>query len=480
MAFAITLLPFVSVRFVPLLDYPNHLARMYVLAHLGDVPQFASAYEAAWSVIPNLGMEGIFALLLPLMDIDTASTVFWIVVVLMHHAGAHVLGRELHGRTPWLAPVAGYFFFSFALFYGFTNYLVGIGVFYFAFAAWLRFWRVGSPGALALTLLLSMLCYFAHLGGYGVLLVSVVAWTTLHRAPLRRRTLALAIVTPPLLLHALFATPLAADGIDWDGPLSKLGMAARFLRTYDLPLDVIFLAAFAGAILLAARAGRGRPSRGALLTGATLLLCFLLAPTRWNGTWALDQRFLLPAAVLLLLALDLDVRRVAVRWLLGVACVVFAARTLNVARAWWESDDRVAAYVGLLDRIPLGGRAHVASFVTLGATSSNDERALLQAYHYATLTRHALVGRLFTYEGQQPLRVRPSFPANASHLEGLAPERVDWSGIFEGSDALLLVHPPRAYEVFLDPLCHDAERRDDVVIYLGCRVAGTAKPPTGP
>ncbi|MGH9681557.1 MAG: hypothetical protein ACRD4Y_16545 [Candidatus Acidiferrales bacterium] len=50
--------------FPPLLDYPNHLARSFVLAHLHD-PDFAfgNFYRADWGVYPYLGFEASLAVL---------------------------------------------------------------------------------------------------------------------------------------------------------------------------------------------------------------------------------------------------------------------------------------------------------------------------------------------------------------------------------------------------------------------------------
>ena len=61
---ATLLLPIWIVAFPPLLDYPNHLARAFVLAHLND-PEFSfrQFYRSDWGPYPYLGMDASLALL---------------------------------------------------------------------------------------------------------------------------------------------------------------------------------------------------------------------------------------------------------------------------------------------------------------------------------------------------------------------------------------------------------------------------------
>ncbi len=58
------LAPIWTVAFPPLLDYPNHLARAFVLAHLSDAHfSFRNFYRADWGAYPYLGMDASLAVL---------------------------------------------------------------------------------------------------------------------------------------------------------------------------------------------------------------------------------------------------------------------------------------------------------------------------------------------------------------------------------------------------------------------------------
>lgn len=75
--FAMVVTPIWTVAFPPLLDYPNHLARAFVLAHLNDPAfTFSRFYRADWGAYPYLGMDALLAVLVRLFPIETAGRVF--------------------------------------------------------------------------------------------------------------------------------------------------------------------------------------------------------------------------------------------------------------------------------------------------------------------------------------------------------------------------------------------------------------------
>ena len=54
---ALTLSPLLWAAVPPLIDYPDHLARMWVLLHARDIPALASNYIVDWRLLPNLAMD---------------------------------------------------------------------------------------------------------------------------------------------------------------------------------------------------------------------------------------------------------------------------------------------------------------------------------------------------------------------------------------------------------------------------------------
>jgi hypothetical protein len=75
LALAVVLaIPLFLVDVPPILDYPNHLARYFVLAHPGD-PVLSQMYLPRWGLIPNLGMDVLGAGLSRLTDIHIGGRI---------------------------------------------------------------------------------------------------------------------------------------------------------------------------------------------------------------------------------------------------------------------------------------------------------------------------------------------------------------------------------------------------------------------
>ncbi|HKT20747.1 MAG TPA: hypothetical protein VJR47_22030, partial [Stellaceae bacterium] len=146
----LTLSPLLWTRIPALVDYPNHLARMWILVHGQDIPALASNYIAHWRLLPDLAMDLIVPPLAHLIGVEQAGRVFIALTMLTLVAGTVALHRVLHGRVG-LWPLASLLFiYNAVLYWGFLNCLFGMGVGLLLFAAWIatRSW----PSALRLPL----------------------------------------------------------------------------------------------------------------------------------------------------------------------------------------------------------------------------------------------------------------------------------------------------------------------------------------
>src|SRR5690349_5916928 len=71
----ILLVPLALVDVPPLLDYPNHLARAFVLTFGAGDPILSQMYAAHWAVIPNLATDLILPPLLLILPIHLAGRI---------------------------------------------------------------------------------------------------------------------------------------------------------------------------------------------------------------------------------------------------------------------------------------------------------------------------------------------------------------------------------------------------------------------
>src|SRR5271166_5711114 len=132
------LIPIWSAAFPPLLDYPNHLARSFVLAHLSS-PEFTFAkfYRADWGAYPFLRLDASLAVLGRLFSIETAGRVFLSLCVLALPLAAWFFLRQVNPHEDatgfWALLVAYNVFFL----EGFLNFDLGLAVGFVALGLWL-------------------------------------------------------------------------------------------------------------------------------------------------------------------------------------------------------------------------------------------------------------------------------------------------------------------------------------------------------
>jgi hypothetical protein len=84
--------PLFSTLLPPLFDYPNHLARLYLLMEGGN-----AFYAVRWGPLPNLAQDLIVPPLASLMPLELASKLFLVMVFGLIAGGAIWLNRVATG-----------------------------------------------------------------------------------------------------------------------------------------------------------------------------------------------------------------------------------------------------------------------------------------------------------------------------------------------------------------------------------------------
>src|SRR6266852_3897218 len=166
---AALLAPIWSAAFPPLLDYPNHLARSFVLAHLHDpVFTFSRFYRADWGAYPYLGMDASLAVLGRVFPIETAGRVFLSLCALTLPAAAWFFLRQANpgedSTAFWTLLVAGNVFFL----QGFLNFDLSLAAGFLALGLWLRWLAKKSIARWIAAIVAFTLVYFAHLLGFAI------------------------------------------------------------------------------------------------------------------------------------------------------------------------------------------------------------------------------------------------------------------------------------------------------------------------
>jgi hypothetical protein len=445
--------PLAVTRIPPMVDYPNHLARMHVLATGAASPALARMFEIDWAFIPNMAMDLVVPLLAQAMALDVAGRLFIALAMLLPPLGVVALHRAWFGRSagwPWIAVLASANAF---IFFGFLNYVVGVGMALLA-AAWHARWLArpakGWFGAAVLAALWGIACILSHLTALALLLLLMVStelgnWrggtrpqgNSPHRNWLGRVAVALAAVVTPLALYKAFGPThnYASGGV--------LGQAVAQIREFGLFSDphkraIWSIAAFAAAVpwvasataalVVAAPAAAALQRRLAiapqmLLAAGSLAVAYLVLPTELADNGMVYQRLALPLALVLLAGVW---PRLSPRLALGFAAAAVAlvgVRSALLGVQWQDQNVKLAQLEQVIAAIPPGARVLAVRDGTDAGVADPDERGaqrvLLRTIGYqhlaalVTLERDAFEPLIFSAPGKQPLRLRAPYEQNA-------------------------------------------------------------------
>ena len=122
----ILITPFFVVDVLPLQDYANHLARMFVLAAGEDDPILSRFYVARWGLIPDLGLDLLGVPLMHILPVHVVGRIVAGIALLLPVLGVLAYGRVLHGRSAWPF-VCGLVVYNQTFLLGFLAFTLGIG-----------------------------------------------------------------------------------------------------------------------------------------------------------------------------------------------------------------------------------------------------------------------------------------------------------------------------------------------------------------
>lgn len=430
-------LPVLTCGTLPLVDYPNHLARMHILSALPNSESLQRYYEVSWHALPNLAMDLTIPPLARWLPLAWAGKVFVISTLCLLAGGAAVLHRVLFSSWSAWPLLAFLLLYSRTFLWGLLNYLFGVGLGLLALALWIALAnrpliRLAAGTALALCLFFSHLLAF---GLYGVLVMGYEAGVIIHkRLTLARALRALIFAGAPFLPAIaifLLLTP-AGDG----GPIAYSNIGRKFdllftiFDNYSTPFDI---ACFALAILAIAFAfWRRWITLHPAIAMPLGLLCFtyLAMPTQLATAAGADHRIPVVLALVLVAGSRWTAPDTRMARTFAVAALLMFLVRMGVVEAEWRESDRVyAELLPVLNSIPAGSRVAVAN------PPDAIKWAPASLYHFPTLAvlrRDAFVPTLFAYPTQQPIALRPPYGDLAAKLA----QNWLWAALVEGTATL--------------------------------------------
>jgi hypothetical protein len=395
------LAPIWMVAFPPLLDYPNHLARPFVLIHQHDPAfTFSRFYRADWKPYPYLGMDVSLALLGRVFPIETAGRVFLSLCALALPAAAWFLLRQINpgddATALWALLLACNVFFL----EGFLNFDLSLAVGFVALGLWLRWLAKQTIARWIAAILAFTVLYFTHLMGFGFAGLIVVAYLSFNRRPLRDWIWSGALALPGLALYLQYSRlGLASHDVVFHGLAEKLDSLETILHGYSHVLDWVSLVALAGWFFAAWwRNSEFRWNAGWVAIAVFLFVLFWVIPWGWGDASDIDIR-ILPFLFVVILATARVGKRA--KWLAVIPLLVFAARTVNLTQHFVSAQPELAGLARSFDVVPPG------ALVLPIIESDQDpiEEPFMHFWAYGVIRRGWFSPYLMDAPGQTPMRI---------------------------------------------------------------------------
>lgn len=414
--------------FLPLIDIPNHIARLAVLAD-PDGP-LSTYYEIdARSVIPNSAIDMIWIATGMTGDPVAFARSTMMVYAVNLILSVMVLSRVVHGRWSVWPAVAGLLVHNGSFLWGFQNFVFTVPFAIYGLALWL--WLEDRPVLLraAVFLPVAAALFLMHLLGFGILAVAALGREVQRVAsacPAWRRQVQHGLVSGlpfalPLAwyLHQTLSRPPGPLGthtdfgglqhrlrallsIQWETPLIEQPL----LGPVALIILIVLLLCFATL----RRKGGARLKIAPVMKGpvTALLILSLLAPSWINGVALVHIRFPFVVVALALAATQwVDLKAPGRAALVFLFTAMIVQKTVLLERFWDFNAADVSALRTILPHIPPGGR-----LLPLRGPDQEHIRRLWHVQAYATTYQGVFVPTFF--QGSHGVRLKPEWQHHAA------------------------------------------------------------------
>lgn len=406
-------------------DYPNHLARTFILTHLGD-PIFREYYASNLAPVPNLGWDIFSIVASRFLTLSRTGQLFIVLSCVTLVTGCFALNRAIVGRWT-IAPLFVLpFVFNTGFNKGFLSFNLGIGVSLWAAAWWVSLdehrWRLRLIGAF----FFSCLLYFIHFYAWACYGIFLLGWTLTQatrdiRDGLSSSTALLRVARdglqaiPPALFAAITLFLLKGEEIPptealrhFEPPYSRISDLDRLIDLGTPFINDVLLIVTCAAFLYAVFTGNFRYKGGSTASIVLCVILFFTLPSEVEQTSYVSWRILFAGLLFLFSSLDSTAKldqKIFPIFAIAIAAVTIAISILHI-RQWDEAEHVHTDLSHLIAPIPDGSAIFMAH-------SGHEEKDLgtrsAGLYHigaFAVIEKRALLQSLFTFIGQQPLRYK--------------------------------------------------------------------------
>ncbi len=447
----IVVLPVLVTAMPPLLDYPNHVVRFWLLSGGATHPPVSRFFEVDWGqTATNIGMDAMATVLGVVFPAEITGRIILATAAVLPAAGAVLVSRRLFGRLSYWHILLCLTAWTMVLLTGFMSFQLGLGA--ALIVLWLDIANAGQTRLKTVTRQSCQVLIVVLIHPFGALFYAVltagIAIGDRAAALIDRRQWAglarrLCWAGVPFIIAgaaiglrvALFRHDTEPAGFTfpqlvWEDPdWAHMNVDHIFwafigpLRSYSLPVDIVFLILLWLPVALAYFQKALRLHSGLAIAGLVLFLLSLVCPQGIGSTSMVDVRLWTMAQLLMPVALypGIDLSRTplkahAAAVLCALALVAVGARSIWLTYVWQQRQADVASLYRAMDLIPSGARV-----LPLKGSVDNEDELPIGRYvggmtptfnHLPTLAvmrRGAYVPSVFAQAGKQPLRVREPY-----------------------------------------------------------------------
>jgi hypothetical protein len=361
-------LPLLYPKFPPLVDLLGHMGRYRVQLDIGRSPWLHLYYGFHWAAIGNLGVDLLMMPLGRLIGLEPAVKLIVLTIPPLTVAGFLWVAREVHGRIPPTALFALPLVYGHPFMFGFANFTLSMALAFLAFGLWLRLGRLGKLRLRsALFVPISLLVFFAHTYGWGVLGLLCFSAEAVRqhdkgigwlRAGFHAAILASVMALPLFIMFAWRSETHGGTTGDWFNWKAKGQWILMALRDRWQSLDVASVVITLIVIVEARREKALTFSRNLAFSALVLLAGYIVLPRIIFGSAYADMRLIPYVIAVGILAIrftePINWRRGQLFAVLGLAFYLLriGSTTASLAIAANEQNAKLEA----LASVPMGAR----------------------------------------------------------------------------------------------------------------------------
>lgn len=416
-ALLLTSLPILLTPLPAINDYPQHIARVYILANR-DQSQFLQEYYAPdWAFQANLAIEAIMLPMAKLMPVELVGRIFLFLILLATSSGVLALHRVTHGRWSIWPLLVFFLLYNRVFLGGLMAYLFTLGLTMWMLALWVVMRDRGALLRATVSTVVALLGLLGHLGAFAVYVFSVAGYESWRHLSSSRRwyapstpdlLAALPQVVVPIGIFLIASETSGNAGSFRYEFLQKLTAPLNLFYNYHLIFDTVCFFALLLFVLLGVLKGRIRVCPPLLGSVVALVIAYLAVPYVMFGSHGADRRLTVAIALVAIAATDWSPATMpSRRAITGALTLLLCIRIAVIGYTWHADQSLYQQYLAAIDTLPQGSRLDV--LYAHDASRTLDDPPVHFMAQYAIIRREAFVPTTFTAPGEQPLRFRPPY-----------------------------------------------------------------------